>query len=182
MAGTASCQISTGVLVPADAVDPQASLWGQEIDLFWEDLQAGAHFELGSHLVSQDEIIAFAKQFDPQPFHTDPARARQSIFGGLIASGWHSASIWMRLYFDAVLSHAASLGSPGVNQLEWLNPVHPGDELTGSVEAISARLSKSRPERGLVELRGELRDQTGEVKVRLTAWGLFGRRPQQDPG
>lgn len=182
MAGAASCQISTGVLVPADAVDPQASLWAQEIDLFWEDLQPGAHFELGSHLVSQDEIIAFGKQFDPQPFHTDPVRARQSIFGGLIASGWHTASIWMRLYFDAVLSHAASLGSPGVNQLQWLSPVHPGDELTGSVVAISARLSKSRPERGLVEVRGELRDQTGEVKVRLTAWGLFGRRSQQDPG
>jgi acyl dehydratase len=182
MAGTASCQISTGVFVSADAADPQASLWGPEIDLFWEDLQPGAHFELGSHLVSQDEIIAFAQQFDPQPFHTNPARARESIFGRLIASGWHSASIWMRLYFDAVLSHAASLGSPGVEELQWLSPVHPGDELTGSVEAIAARLSKSRPERGLVQLRGELRDQTGDVKMRLTAWGLFGRHSQQDPG
>ncbi|MGA7088850.1 MAG: MaoC family dehydratase [Candidatus Dormiibacterota bacterium] len=168
--------------MPADAVDPLGAHWGPEIDLFWEDLQPGAHFELGSHLVSQGEIIAFAKKFDPQPFHTDPAKAVQSIFGGLIASGWHSASIWMRLYFDAVLSHAASLGSPGVNELRWLNPVHPGDQLTGSVEAISARLSKSRPERGLVELRGELRDQTGEVKLRLTAWGLFGRRSLQASG
>jgi acyl dehydratase len=181
MADTGSCHISTGVPVPADAADPQALPWGEQIDLFWEDLQPGARFELGSHLVSQDEIIAFARQFDPQPFHTDPQSARSSIFGGLIASGWHSASIWMRLYFDAVLSHAASLGSPGVDELKWLNPVRPGDELTGSVEAVAARLSKSRPERGLVQLRGELRDQSGEVKMQMTAWGLFGRRPQQEP-
>jgi len=168
--------------VPADAVDRPVSPWGEQTDLFWEDLQPGAHFELGTHLVSQEEIIAFAEQFDPQPFHTDPVRAGQSIFGGLIASGWHSASIWMRLYFDTVLSRAASLGSPGVDELKWLNPVRAGDELTGSVEAVAARLSQSRPERGLVQLRGELRDQTGEVKMRMTAWGLFGRRPQRDPG
>ena len=167
--------------MPADAVDLEASPWGERIDLFWEDLQPGARFEFGSHLVSQDEIIAFAKQFDPQPFHTDPLTARQSIFGGLIASGWHSAAIWMRLYFDAVLSHAASLGSPGVDELKWLNPVRAGDELTGSVEAVAARLSKSRPERGLVQFRGELRDKTGEVKMRLTAWGLFARRPHHQP-
>lgn len=168
--------------MPAEALDAQPSPWGEEIDLFWEDLQPGAHFELGSHLVTKEEIVAFARQFDPQPFHIDPARARNSIFGGLIASGWHSASIWMRLYVDAVLSHAASLGSPGVNELQWLNPVRPGEELTGFVEAVSARLSKSRPELGLVELRGELQDRTGEVKMRMTAWGLFGRRSNQDPG
>lgn len=168
--------------MPAQTLGPAPTDWGEEVDLFWEDLQPGAVFQLGSHLVSQDEIIEFARQFDPQPFHVDPEWARRTIFQGLIASGWHSASIWMRLYYDAVLSHAASLGSLGVDELQWLSPVRPGDRLSGSVEVASARLSQSRPHCGLVRLRGELSEGAGAAKLRLTTWGLFGRRPDLAPG
>ncbi|HEY6539249.1 MAG TPA: MaoC family dehydratase [Candidatus Dormibacteraeota bacterium] len=141
----------------------------------------GQVWQLGSHRVTSTEILEFARQFDPQPFHVDPERARQTIFGGLIASGWHSASLWMRLYCDEVLSHSASMGSPGVDRVEWLNPVRPGDELRGSLVVVASRPSKSRPDRGLVQIQGELTDQDGVLKTRLTAWGLFGRRTVDPP-
>jgi acyl dehydratase len=151
--------------------------WGPQIDLFWEDFEVGQVRQLGSHLITAEEIVEFARQFDPQPYHVDPALAQETVFQGLIASGWHSASIWMRLYVDSLLHRAASLGSPGVDNVAWLSPVRPGDELRGSLEIISARPSRSRPDRGLVQVRAELTDQEGVIKLRMTAWGLFGRRP-----
>ncbi len=154
--------------------------WGPEIDLFWEDFEVGQVRQLGSHLITAEEIVEFARQFDPQPFHVDPDRAhraQKTVFQGLIASGWHSASIWMRLYVDSLLNRAASLGSPGVDNVAWLSPVRPGDDLRASLEVISARPSQSRPDRGLVQVRAELTDQEGVIKLRMTAWGLFGRRP-----
>lgn len=150
---------------------------GAEIDLYWEDLAPGRRFALGAHRVTEEEILAFGREFDPQPFHVDPERAQETVFGGLIASGWHSASVWMRLWVDAVLSHAASLGASGVEQLQWRRPVRPGDLLSGSAEVLSRRPSASRPERGWTQVRGELVDEGGEVKVSMVAWGLFGRRP-----
>lgn len=157
---------------------PAAELapWGPEIDLYWEDFQVGQVHQLGSHLISAAEIVEFGRRFDPQPFHVDPERAARSPFQGLIASGWHSASLWMRLYWDSLLSRSASLGSPGVEDLDWLAPVRPDDELRGSLEIISARPSRSRPDRGLVQVRAELTDQHDVVKLRMTVWGLFGRR------
>lgn len=166
------------------AQDQQSELapWGPEIDFFWEDFEVGQRRQLGSHLVTAQEIVDFARRFDPQPFHVDPDRARHSAFHGLVASGWHSAAIWMRLYFDSLLSHSASIGSPGVDDLAWLSPVRPGDELQGSLEVISARPSRSRPDRGLVQIRAELTNQEGTVTLRMTPWGLFGRRPQPGAG
>src|SRR5487761_1355444 len=122
--------------VPAEQPPPELAPWGPEIDLFWEDLVVGRVEHLGSRLVTAEEIIEFARQFDPQPFHIDPRRARESVFGGLVASGWHSASIRMRLYYDGLLRRCASLGSPGVERLEWLAPVRPGDRVAASLEVI----------------------------------------------
>ncbi|MGH7643526.1 MAG: MaoC family dehydratase [Candidatus Dormibacteria bacterium] len=167
--------------MPESPAASELAPWGPEIDLFWEDFTVGELHQLGSHLITSEEIVEFGRSFDPQPFHTNPARAQRSTFHGLIASGWHSAAIWMRLYWDGVLWRAASLGSPGVEDLKWLAPVRPGDELRGSLEILSSRLSVSRPDRGLVQIGAELIDQQGIVKLRMTAWGLFGRRPAPPP-
>jgi acyl dehydratase len=168
--------------LPTHQPPAEIAAWGPEIDLFWEDFQVGQVHQLGSHLITAEEIIDFARRFDPQPFHVDPERAKRSAFQGLIASGWHSASIWMRLYWDGVLSRSASLGSPGVENLDWRAPVRPGDELRGSLEVISTRPSHSRPDRGLVQVKAELTDQHEVVKLQMTAWGLFGRRPTSASG
>ncbi|MGH7610188.1 MAG: MaoC family dehydratase [Candidatus Dormibacteria bacterium] len=159
-----------------------APAWPPEIDLFWEDFELGRVFPLGSHLITESEILEFARRFDPQPFHVDPELALTGPFGGLIASGWHTCAIWMRLYYDGVLRRSASLGSPGVEDVRWLSPVRPGDLLSGSVEVRAARPSRSRPDRGLAQLTGELLNQERLPRLRLTAWGLFARRARSEPG
>jgi acyl dehydratase len=144
---------------------------------YFEDFAAGQSFELGSHTVTRDEIVAFAHQFDPQPFHVDEQRARESPFGGLIASGWHSAAIFMRCYVDGLLLDSASLGSPGVEELRWLLPVRPGDTLRARGTVLAAQPSGRNPHRGTVTLAAELRNQDDQVVLSMTARGLFGRRP-----
>src|SRR5690242_11639548 len=99
--------------------------------LYFEDMKPGDKMELGTYTVTREEILEFANKFDPQPFHINEDAAKKSMFGGLIASGWHTASICMRLYVDAILSKSMSLGSPGVDELRWKRPVRPGDVLTG---------------------------------------------------
>ncbi|HUY09647.1 MAG TPA: MaoC family dehydratase [Candidatus Dormibacteraeota bacterium] len=168
--------------MPPPSVSNELAPWGPEIELFWEDFQAGQLYQLGSHLITAGEIVEFGERFDPQPFHTDRERAERSAFHGLIASGWHSASIWMRLFWDGVLSRSASLGSPGVEELKWLAPVRPGDELQGALEVISTRPSRSRPDRGSVQIRAELTDRQGVVKLQMIAWVVFGRRPTSNCG
>jgi len=168
------------MIVPVDEPSSEPAPWGPEIDIFWDDIQVGEVTQLGTHLMTTEEILEFGRRFDPQPFHADLARAETTVFHGLIASGFHSASVWMRLYWDGFLHRAASLGSPGLDDLAWLAPVRPGDQLTASMDVLSARLSGSRPNRGLVQIRGQLTDQAGVVKLRMTAWGLFGRRPASD--
>ena len=145
--------------------------------LYFEDLTEGQVLPLGSHRMTADEIVTFARQFDPQPFHVDPEAAAVSTFGGLIASGWHTASVFMRLYVDAVLADAASMGSPGIEQLRWLHPVRPGDELTGAFLVLSTQPSSKRADRGTVLFRGEMTNQDGVVVLSMTGRGLFGRRP-----
>jgi acyl dehydratase len=146
---------------------------------YFEDFRPGEVIELGSRSVSAEEIIAFARDFDPQPFHVDPERARQSAFGGLIASGWHTAAIYMRLTVDGLISAAAnSMGSPGIDGIEWLKPVRPGDTLTGRVTVVDAIPSKSRADRGTLKTLGELMNQHGEVVMRIRGAGFFGRRPK----
>ena len=114
-------------------------------DRYFEDYVPGAVHQFGDIEVDQAEIISFAKRFDPQIFHTDPEAAKQTIYGGLIASGWHSASLMMRLFVDHYLSHVASLGSPGVDELRWLKPVRPGDTLSLRITVTETKRSRSKP-------------------------------------
>lgn len=143
--------------------------------LHFEDFTPGDSFDLGAVRIDGDEMVAFARRFDPQPFHVDPEAAARTPFGGLIASGWFTGSLFMRLYVDRVLADSTSQGSPGLTELRWLAPVRPGDVLTGRLDVLEVAPSASRPGRGTVLLSGELlRD--GEPVLRTTFRGLFGRR------
>ncbi len=146
---------------------------------YFEDFHVGEVVELGSIAVSQESIIRFAQEFDPQPFHIDPEAARHSAFGGLVASGWHTASLYMRLLVDGMVGDMAeSMGSPGVDEIKWLKPVRPGDTLRGRLTIIDAIPSKSRPDRGTLKTLGELLNQSGEVVMTIRGVGFFGRRPR----
>ena len=146
-------------------------------ELYFEDLEAGQVVDLGTIAVTEEDILAFARQWDPQPFHVDPEAAKGSVFGGLIASGWHTGAMWMRLYVDSLLDGAASMGSPGIEELRWLAPVRPGDTLTGSLTVLETTPSERRPDRGTVRIRGEMTNQDGVVVMSMTSRGHFGRRP-----
>lgn len=147
-------------------------------ELYFEDFTPGRLFELGSVTLTADEIVAFATQFDPQPFHVDPEAAKNTSFGGLIASGWQTCSLYMRLYVDEVLSRSASEGSPGMEEVRWLAPVRPGDTLTGTLFIDDAKASQRNPKRGTVHLRSKMTNQDGVVVMSMTGRGLFGRRPE----
>ena len=144
--------------------------------LYFEDFEVGQVFELGEKTLTKGEIVAFARDYDPQPFHVDEEAAEGSAFGGLIASGWHTAAVFMRLYADAVLSRAASMGSPGVDELRWLRPVRPGDALSARLTVLDAAPSASRPGRGTVHLLAEVYNGGGEKVMTMKARGLFARR------
>lgn len=144
-------------------------------ELAFEDFTAGRVFELGTAVVDREEMLAFARRFDPQPFHVDDDAAKASWFGALAASGWFTAGLWMRLYVDEVLNKAMSLGSPGGEELAWPAPVYAGDELRASMEVLESRRSRSRPELGLVRLRARM--HRGDVLVyHSTFTGMFGTR------
>jgi acyl dehydratase len=144
---------------------------------YFEDFQVGDVFELGTTSVTEEEIIAFARQFDPQPFHIDPAQARESVFGGIIASGWHTASLFMRLLVDNFLQETVSLGSPGVDEVRWLQPLRPGDTLRARFTILEARASKSRAEMGILRSHSELFNQRDELVMTVIGVHLIGRRP-----
>ncbi|HEX6958247.1 MAG TPA: MaoC family dehydratase [Ferrovibrio sp.] len=126
--------------------------------------------------VSEDEIIAFAREYDPQPFHLDKEAAKRSLFGGLCASGWHTAGIMMRLLVDNMIGSAASMGSPGVDQLRWVKPVRPDDTLFLKGEIIAVKPSQSKPDRGVITTRYEMRNQNGEIVLTMQAKGMYRRR------
>jgi acyl dehydratase len=140
---------------------------------YWEDFEVGESTELGSHSITEAEILAFARKYDPQPFHTDPEAARRSIFGGLIASGWHTASLVMRILVEHYLARGAAVASPGVDELRWLQPVRPGDVLRVRVTVLEARRSRSKPDRGLVRTRIEALNQDDAVVMSMIAMNLF---------
>lgn len=144
---------------------------------YFEDFQVGDVFELGTTSVTEEEIIAFARQFDPQPFHVDPTQARASVFGGIIASGWHTASLFMRLLVDNFLRETVSLGSPGVDEVRWLQPLRPGDTLRARFTILEARASKSRAEMGILRSRSEVFNQRDELVMTVIGVHLVGRRP-----
>lgn len=145
------------------------------VELFFEDLTPGRVFDLGTTVVDRDEMVAFARRFDPQPFHVDDEAGKASIFGALAASGWFTASLWMRTYVDGVLARAASLGSPGGEEIAWPAPVFAGDELRAAMEVLEARRSRSRPTLGLVKLRASLH-RGDELVFRSVFTGMFGTR------
>lgn len=143
---------------------------------FFEDYKAGRVYEFGPITVTEEDIIDFARQFDPQDFHIERARAAKGPFGGIIASGWHSIGIAMRLYVDHYLSHVASLGSPGVDEVRWPNPVRPDDTLRIRVTILEARPSRSKPDRGIVRALVEAINQKDELVLSMTVVSLLGRR------
>ncbi len=146
-------------------------------DFYLEDFPPGRRFELGSIVASEQEIIDFASDFDPQTFHTDPQLAVHSGFQGLVASGWHTAGLCTRLVCAAFLAKTDCLGSPGVRSIRWLQPVRPGMELVGSVEVLEQNFSRTKPDRGLTVQRWELRDTRGEPVFECDMMIVFGRRP-----
>jgi acyl dehydratase len=145
-------------------------------DRYFEDYVPGAVHEFGSIRVEEADIIDFGRRFDPQPFHTDPEAAKQSAFGGLIASGWHTASIAMRLLVDHYVSRAASLGSPGVDEVRWKKPVRPGDTLSIRVTVLEARVSRSKPNQGTIRSYVEVLNQRREVVMTWKGMGMVGCR------
>ncbi|SDG57413.1 MaoC family dehydratase [Pseudonocardia oroxyli] len=150
----------------------------------FEDLTPGRVFELGSVTVDRDEMIAFARRFDPQPFHLDEEAGQASVFGGLAASGWFTAGLWMRLYIDELVSKADGLGSPGGDEIAWPAPVFAGDHLFASMEIVAARRSSSKPWMGLVTLRAWMRRgaaDSDDVVYRARFTGMFGSREHPRP-
>ena len=133
----------------------------------------GAVAEFGPIAVDEAEVVAFALKFDPQPIHTDPAGAAAGPFGGLIASGWHTASLVMRVLVDHYLARGASLASPGIDELRWLQPVRPGDTLRVRATIVEARRSRSKPDRGLVRTKVETLNQNDQVVMSMVAMNLF---------
>jgi acyl dehydratase len=143
--------------------------------LYLEDLTVGQRFTSGSHAMTIDAIKAFAVQFDPQPFHLDEAAAAQSFFGGLAASGWHTAAITMKLLVESGMTLSGGLIGAG-GELTWPRPTRPGDVLTVTVEVLAVTPSKSRPERGFVTVRCETQNQKGEPVQVMTSRMLVWRK------
>ena len=142
---------------------------------FFEDLKKGARFKSETYKVSEEQIVSFAREFDPQPFHLDLQIARQTIFKDLIASGWHTAAITMRLFVQTLNFAEGAIGL-GVDELRWPNAVKPGDELQVETEIVDLRESRSRPCHGVVRIRNVTRNQRGEIVQTMMASALVLRR------
>jgi len=145
-------------------------------DRHFEDFTPGAVAEFGQIDIDETAVITFACQFDPQPIHTDPVAAAAGPFGGLIASGWHTVSLTMRVLVDHYLARGASLASPGIDELRWSQPVRPGDVLRVRATVVEARRSQSKPDRGLVRTKVEALNQNGQVVMSMVAMNLFSCR------
>ena len=141
-----------------------------------EDFSPGQVYPLGHCTVTHDEIVAFAQKWDPQPFHLDDAAAGASIYGGIIASGWHTVCVFMRLFADGLLNRSAAMGSPGVDELRWLRPVRPDDVLEARLEVLEVRPSRSKPDRGSIRARCLVVNQDHDEVLTMHAVVLFRRR------
>jgi acyl dehydratase len=144
--------------------------------LYWEDFTPGRVFEHGPRRISREEIVAFAAEFDPQPMHLDEEAARNSMLGGLAASGWHACGILMRMCTDAFVLNAASRGAPGVDEVKWLLPIRPGDELRLRATVLETRRSRSKGDMGFVRFSFELINQTGKPALYLVTSLMIGLR------
>ena len=139
----------------------------------FEEFEVGRVFQLPSHQITEKEIIEFAQEFDPQPFHLDGSSEQAQQVGGLIASGWHTSSILMRMICDGYLLDSSSQGSPGLEEVRWLNVVRPGDTLSAEAKVTASRVSKSRPEIGIVSFDYRMWNQRGEDVLRTRGVGMF---------
>ena len=146
-----------------------------------EDFPVGVRRELGSTTLVEDEVIRFAREFDPQPFHVDKAAAEQGFYGGIIASGWHTCSLTMRIMVDNYLADAAALGSPGIDELRWLKPVRPGDRLTVYSTVREVKNSTSKPDRAVLTTVTEVENQRGDVVLTMLGKTMMLRRPATAP-
>lgn len=145
---------------------------------YLEDYPVGSVAELGSVHVTADEIVAFARRYDPQPFHTDPEQAKSWPYGGLIASGWHTASMMMRVVVDHFIDGQTSLGSPGLGPIRWKLPVRPDDVLRVRARVVESRVSQSKPDRGTLTFSVEVLNQNGDVVMTVDDWmGIIKTRP-----
>lgn len=148
----------------------------RHITIWWEDLAAGSRRDLGTISPTAEEIIAFASQFDPQPFHLSEEGGKASLFGGLCASGWHTCSMAMRLMVTNFLGQSSSLGSPGMENLKWLKPVYPGDVLQLTQHIVESRPMASRPDVGLIRSQWQMVNQHGQPVMQMEGYGMFRRR------
>jgi acyl dehydratase len=144
--------------------------------LTFEDFAQGHFGSFGPRHVTREETITFAAEFDPQPMHLDEDAARESMLRGLSGSGWHLCSLMMRMMFDGFIGRTASLGSPGVNEMRWQSPLRPGDDLMLDVDVIEARVSKSRPETGIVTFKCTVRDKAGHALCEMVSPIIVKRR------
>ena len=151
------------------------------IKYYWEDMPVGSTHDLGTITPTAEEIVAFATQFDPQPFHLDEEAAKQSVFGGLCASGWHTCSMAMRLMVTNFLLESSSQGSPGLENIKWLKPVFPGDTLRLQHTVIESRPMTKRLDVGLVRTVWAMFNQRGEQVLHMEGWGMFRRRTPGAP-
>lgn len=144
---------------------------------YFEDFYPGQEIDLGERSVSEEEIIAFARDFDPQPFHVDHAAGSASIYGTVIASGWHTCAMMMRMVVDGLMCSASSMGSPGLDGVRWKQPVRPGDTLRVRYVTREVKASNSKPDRGVVWSTWVATNQRGEEVCTVDGMGMFGRRP-----
>jgi acyl dehydratase len=145
-------------------------------EIFFEDFFDGQQISFGSVTAGRDEILDFARRYDPQSFHVDEEAAARSIYGGIIASGWHTGAMMMRLLCDGLFLRAASMGSPGLDQLRWIRPARPGDTLTLTGRVLSAKASRTKPDRGSVDISYKVHNQHGDLAMTFQAVTIFGRR------
>jgi acyl dehydratase len=150
--------------------------------LAFEDFKPGHFGTFGPRHVTRGEILAFAAEFDPQPMHLDETAAQKSMLKGLSGSGWHLGAILMRMLVDGFIGRTASLGSPGVNEMRWLAPLRPGDDLTLDVDVVEARISRSRPETGIVTFKGTVRNAAGVVLCEMESPIIVRRRAEAAAG
>lgn len=144
---------------------------------YFEDFAPGQDIDLGTRTVTEEEIVAFGRAYDPQPFHVDRAAAAHSIYGGVIASGWHTCGMMMRMVVDGLLNRSASMGSPGLDGVRWLAPVRAGDTLNVRYRTVQVKPSASKPDRGVVWSKWIAINQHGETVCTVEGMGMFGRRP-----
>lgn len=148
----------------------------------WEDLTPGFTFMTKSRHVSKEEIIEFASEYDPQPFHLDEEAAKGSILGGLCASGWHSCCIAMRLVADDFYPHCTPLGSPGIEETRWKRPLFAGESVSVTLEVTESRASKSRPDLGLTRFLWTMKNEAGDIIMTSDCWVMLARRPNDKKG